>query len=161
MIFPMKSIKVEGSLGKNRGDSRLIHTNGLRHINRLIHIIIVILVLLGYLYVAMEYTAYQLNSEKFFNAHTTIVQLSEKYGYVDEYSLTVEELLEADDDVTDGRMNKIYYLDRQGLSKEDYVKYTDVRDYYAGIMHTPYTLSILGSVLTMFSLMYIVYILIK
>ena len=162
MIFPMKSIKVEGSLDKkSRGDSRLRYTNELRHNNRLIHIIIVILFLLGYLYVSMEYMAYQINSEKFSNAHATIEQLSEQYGYEGVNSLTREERIKADKDGTDGRRNTIYYLDRQEFSKEDYVKYTEVRDYYADILATPYMLTLLGTVLIVSSLMYIVYILIK
>lgn len=151
MIFTMKSIKVEGSLGKNRGDSGVRHTNGL------LSIIIVILFVVGFIMVSRGYIRYQLNSEKFYNAHATIEQLSGKYGYVDEYNLNLEERIKADKYTTDGRMNKIYYLDRQELNKEDYLKYTDVRDYYVGIMNTPYTLNILGTVLTMFSLIYSVY----
>ena len=99
---------------------------------------------------------YQINSEEFSNAHATIEQLSEKYDYADEYSLTVEEFIEAYEDVTDDILTKISYLDRQDFSGEDYVKYKDVRDYYKNIMYLPYRITGFSIVLTMFSLAYIV-----
>ena len=155
MIFPMKTVNVEGSLDKKSGGSRLRHIEGLQPI------IIVILVLVGYIFGARGYISYQENSGKFLNAQATIEQLSEKYGYVDEYSLTVEERIKADKDVTDGRKNKLYYLDRQDFSREDYIKYLDVRDYYADIMSTPYALTLLGTALTILSLGYLVTTLLK
>ena len=163
MIFPMKTVKVDGSLVKDSGDSRLRHKKRLLPISkkRLLPIILVILFSVVEVFGYRWYIIDQANSEKFLNAHETIEQLSEKYGYVDKSSLIVEELLDADDDVIHDIRTKIRYLDRKDFSGEDYVKYTEVRDYYADILATPYMLTLLGTVLIVSSLMYIVYILIK
>lgn len=149
MIFPMKSIKVEGSLDKKSGGIRLRHIKGLRPIT------IVILVLVVYLCGARGYINYQFNSEKFLNAQATIEQLSEKYDYEGKYGLTLEERRKIDDEVTEGRQTKLYYLDSWELSEEDYVKYEEVRDYYAKINYTPYMLTILGAFSTLFSFGYL------
>ena len=151
----MKTVKVDDSLDKYSGGSRLSHKKRLRPI------IIVILVSVVIFFGAMKYMIYQFNSEKFLNAQATIEQLSEKYGYEGKYSLTVEERLVIDIDVTEGRQTNLYYLDRRELSKEDYVKYAEVRDYYARIIYTPYALTMLGTVLTILSLGYLASTLLK
>lgn len=149
MFFLMKSIKIEGSLVKDSGGIRLSRIKWLRPIA------IVILFSVVYILGARGYIHYQFNSEKYLNAHATIEQLSEKYDYEGKYGLTLEERRKIDDDVTEGRQTKLYYLDSRELSEEDYVKYAEVRDYYAKINYTPYMLTILGAFSTLFSFGYL------
>ena len=154
----MKTVKVEGSLGKDSGGSRLRHKKRLLPISkkRLLPIILVILFSVVEVFGYRWYIIDQANSEKFLNAHETIEQLSEKYDYLDKSSLIVEELLDTDDEVISDILTNIRYLDRQDFSGEDYVKYTDVRDYYVDILYAPYRLTLMYIIYTTLTLAFTV-----
>lgn len=158
MFFTMKTEKVEGSLDQKSGGSRLRHKKRLLPISkkRLLPIILVILFSVVEVFGYRWYIIDQANSEKFLNAHETIEQLSEKYDYLDKSSLIVEELLDADDDVIHDIRTKIRYLDRKDFSGEDYVKYTDVREYYLDMIKAPYRLTLMYIIYTPITLAFIV-----
>lgn len=145
----MQNIKVEGRLDNN-SRSRMIH--------RLITVNFILLFILVASYGVNGYLNYKINSDEYVNAQATIEQLAEQYGYVDESSLTVDELMQFGSDVDEYVLQRIY-LDRQELSTEDFLTYTEIRDYCTDITEIVGLLQILGIGIVVFMLLYLVYIL--